>query len=60
MDQPAGRSGAAPMFLALGCVGFISSPALAEDTQTDVQQRGGSDIIVTGTPGGSIRRRPSP
>jgi len=36
------------LFLALGCVGFLSSPALAEDAQTDVQQRTDSDIIVTG------------
>jgi catecholate siderophore receptor len=40
------------MFLALGCVGFLSSPALAADdaraaTQTDVQQRD-RDIVVTG------------
>jgi catecholate siderophore receptor len=36
-----------PLFLALGCVGFLSSPALAEDLpQDDVQQAG--PIIVTG------------
>ncbi|WP_243450981.1 TonB-dependent siderophore receptor [Sphingosinicella sp. CPCC 101087] len=29
----------------------MSSPALAEDAQTDVQQRGNPDIIVTGTLG---------
>ena len=53
MQNVAGRSSAAsPMFLALGCVGFISSPACAEDAQTDVQQRSASDIVVTGTPGG--------
>ncbi|HEV2818392.1 MAG TPA: TonB-dependent receptor [Allosphingosinicella sp.] len=44
-----------PMFLALGCVGFLSSPALAEDTdliaaQTDVQQSD-RDIVVTGERG---------
>jgi catecholate siderophore receptor len=43
---------AGPMFLALGCVGFLSSPALAEETdvaapQTDVQQQS-RDIVVTG------------
>jgi catecholate siderophore receptor len=44
----------APMFLALGCVGFLSSPALAEErrdaaeTQSGVQQRTDQDIVVTG------------
>jgi len=43
------------MFLALGCVGFLSSPALAEDSdlvaaQTDVQQSD-RDIVVTGERG---------
>ena len=39
----------APLFLALGCVGFLSSPALAEETpQSDVQQQSDRDIIVTG------------
>jgi catecholate siderophore receptor len=43
------------MFLALGCVGFLSSPALgqdlmasAEDSQSGVQQRSDSVIVVTG------------
>jgi catecholate siderophore receptor len=37
------------LFLALGCVGFLSSPALAEDNagQDNVEQRD-PDIIVTG------------
>jgi len=45
----------APLFLALGCVGFLASPALAEDNdlaaQTDVRQPGDRDIIVTGERG---------
>ncbi|MEA3029649.1 MAG: catecholate siderophore receptor [Sphingomonadales bacterium] len=42
------------MFLALGCVGFLSSPALAEDVlpaddaQSGVQRRTDADIVVTG------------
>ena len=45
--QPGSRSS---FFLALGCVGFLSSPALAsDDAQTDVQQRTDQAIIVTGT-----------
>jgi len=37
-------------FLALGCVGFLSSPALAnEGDQSDVQQRTDQAITVTGT-----------
>ena len=37
-------------FLALGCVGFLSSPALAsDDAQSDVQQRTDQSITVTGT-----------
>ncbi len=42
----AGPSARAPLFLALGCVGFLSSPALAEDVQSDV--RNPDDIVVTG------------
>src|ERR1044072_6188271 len=47
----------APVFLALGCVGFLASPALAEETdllaaaQTDVRQPGDRDIVVTGERG---------
>ncbi|MEA3012125.1 MAG: catecholate siderophore receptor [Sphingomonadales bacterium] len=42
----------APLYLALGCVGFLSSPALAEDrpaaaSQDDVEQREGN-VVVTG------------
>jgi catecholate siderophore receptor len=36
-----------PLFLALGCVGFLSSPALATDDQSSVEQ-GAHDIVVTG------------
>ncbi|HEU0135177.1 MAG TPA: TonB-dependent receptor [Allosphingosinicella sp.] len=36
-----------PLFLALGCVGFLSSPALASDDQSSVKP--GEDIVVTGT-----------
>jgi catecholate siderophore receptor len=46
----------APVFLALGCVGFLSSPALATDvvpvaadTQSGVAQRTDEAIVVTGT-----------
>jgi catecholate siderophore receptor len=45
----------APVFLALGCVGFLSSPALASDpvaatdTQSGVSQRTDEPIVVTGT-----------
>jgi catecholate siderophore receptor len=51
----------APLFLALGCVGFISAPAYAgdpiadrdgADTQTNVEQRGpDTPIVVTGDRG---------
>jgi catecholate siderophore receptor len=47
----------APLFLALGCVGFLTSPALAEDAtaaddaQSGVQQRTDPDIVVTGARG---------
>jgi catecholate siderophore receptor len=48
-------AGKAPMFLALGCVGFLTSPALAADaaaaaadTQSGVQQRTDPEIVVTG------------
>ncbi|HKR24910.1 MAG TPA: TonB-dependent receptor [Allosphingosinicella sp.] len=43
-----------PLFLALGCVGFLSSPALASDaehdaaTQSDVTQPGGREVVVEG------------
>jgi catecholate siderophore receptor len=54
----AGPATRAPLFLALGCVGFLSSPALAEDlplaadgTQSDVQRSSDRDIIVTGARG---------
>src|SRR6188508_1509894 len=47
----------APVFLALGCVGFLSSPALASDPvapaatdmQSGVSQRTDEAIVVTGT-----------
>jgi catecholate siderophore receptor len=42
-------SGSSPLFLALGCVGFLSSPALAADNQSSVEQGKARDIIVTGT-----------
>ena len=44
----------APFYLALGCVGFLSSPALAGDvaaaegSQTDVQQQQDPEVVVTG------------
>lgn len=41
--------GSSPLFLALGCVGFLSSPALAADNQSSVEQGKASDIVVTGT-----------
>lgn len=47
----------APLFLALGCVGFLSSPALADepvaadDAQSGVQQRTDADIVVHGARG---------
>src|SRR5688572_17907010 len=44
------RPGASsPLFLALGCVGFLSSPALAADNQSSVEQDKARDIVVTGT-----------
>ncbi|HYD36754.1 MAG TPA: TonB-dependent receptor [Allosphingosinicella sp.] len=42
-------SGSSPLFLALGCVGFLSSPALATDDQSSVEQGKARDIVVTGT-----------
>src|SRR6185503_10406649 len=56
---PAGAVSRAPLFLALGCVGFLSSPALADPpstelalledgTQTDVRGSSDRDIVVTG------------
>ena len=42
-------SGSSPLFLALGCVGFLSSPALAADNQSSVEQGNARDIVVTGT-----------
>lgn len=54
-DRVSARTAArAPIYLALGCVGFLSSPALAGDAvaaegnQTDVEQRGDPEVIVTG------------
>lgn len=44
-------SGSSPLFLALGCVGFLSSPALATDDQSSVEQGKARDIVVTGTRG---------
>jgi catecholate siderophore receptor len=41
--------GSSPLFLALGCVGFLSSPALAADEQSSVEQGKARDIVVTGT-----------
>lgn len=41
--------GSSPLFLALGCVGFLSSPALATDDQSSVEQGKARDIVVTGT-----------
>src|SRR5436853_4065356 len=43
----------APLFLALGCVGFISAPALAEpaaadDAQSGVRQHNDADIVGRG------------
>lgn len=38
----------APLFLALGCVGFLSSPALAEDRVGQSDVRSEQDIVVTG------------
>ena len=38
-----------PGFLALACVGFLSSPALAADDQSSVQPGNQRDIVVTGT-----------
>lgn len=48
-SRSAGRTAQLPLFLAIGCVGFLSSPALADDAQSDVQQRDERDIVVTGT-----------
>ncbi|HET9638991.1 MAG TPA: TonB-dependent receptor [Allosphingosinicella sp.] len=42
-------SGSLPSFLALACVGFLSSPAIAADDQSSVQPDGQRDIVVTGT-----------
>ena len=49
MTSPVPSCGRQPLFLALGCVGFLSSPAWANDAQSDVQQRSDADILVTGT-----------
>lgn len=44
----AARAVKSSLFVAMGCAGLASSPALAEDTaQSDVQRRDG-DIVVTG------------
>ncbi|MET1110733.1 MAG: TonB-dependent receptor [Allosphingosinicella sp.] len=40
---------ALPSFLALACVGFLSSPAMAADDQSSVQPDNQRDIVVTGT-----------
>jgi catecholate siderophore receptor len=45
---PAVRASGSPLFLALGCVGFLSSPALAADDQSSVQPADQRDIVVTG------------
>jgi catecholate siderophore receptor len=54
MTDFAAATARAPIFLALGCVGFISAPALAADidtvAQSNVQQRD-NPIIVTGARG---------
>jgi catecholate siderophore receptor len=42
-------SGRSAVFLALGCVGFLSSPARAADDQSSVQPADQRDIVVTGT-----------
>ncbi|HEU0097913.1 MAG TPA: TonB-dependent receptor [Allosphingosinicella sp.] len=42
-------SGSLPGFLALACVGFLSSPAIAADDQSSVQPDNQRDIVVTGT-----------
>ena len=46
--------------LALGCVGFLSSPALASEdsAQTDVQQRSDREIIITGELGAEALESP--
>src|SRR4051812_2341429 len=54
----------APMFLALGCVGFLASaghaaePAGADDAQSGVHQRTDADIVVHGAR--SVRELESP
>ena len=47
-STPAARAARSPFFLALGCVGFLTSPALADDAQSDVQQDPNQNIVVTG------------
>lgn len=43
------QTGRSSLYLALGCVGFISCPALADDAgQSNVQQRSESEIVITG------------
>lgn len=42
-------SASSPLFLALGCVGFLSSPALAVEDQSSVQKGDDQNIVVTGT-----------
>jgi len=42
-------SASLPSFLALACVGFLSSPALASDDQSSVQPSDQRDIVVTGS-----------
>ncbi|MDQ8756581.1 TonB-dependent receptor [Sphingosinicella sp. LHD-64] len=49
MHESTGARGAASLFLALSCVGFISSPAYADDAgQSDVRSSDTDEIIVTG------------
>jgi catecholate siderophore receptor len=49
MHESNGARGAASVFLALSCVGFISAPALAEDAgQSNVRSAADDEIIVTG------------
>ena len=43
------RAAAPSLSLALGCVGFLASPALADDAaQSNVEQRDDREIVVTG------------
>jgi catecholate siderophore receptor len=57
VDRSGAAAAKAPLFLALSCVAFISSPALADDLdtgeadQSSVQQRTESDIVIIGERG---------